>query len=97
MNKKVLVGSAVAIMLLVVLSAAVIETDWDNYTNYDTPQPIPYTDVVDGNNNINESSLNYAIFEEYGPLLLVLALLMFGAMVGGICIAREEVEKDDSN
>jgi NADH:ubiquinone oxidoreductase subunit 6 (subunit J) len=45
----------------------------------------------------NTNSLNYALFEKYGPLLLILALLMFGAMIGGVCIAREEVESDDTN
>ena len=46
---------------------------------------------------LKENSLNYGVFEAYGPLLIVLALLMFGAMVGGICVAREEVENDDTD
>lgn len=42
-----------------------------------------------------EDSLNYVVFEKYGPLLLVLGIVMFGAMIGGLCVAREEIEKDE--
>ncbi|MCQ2084782.1 MAG: hypothetical protein MJZ21_01385 [archaeon] len=45
---------------------------------------------ADGKPILKHNTLNYAVFEQYGPLMLVLAALMFGAMVGGICIAREE-------
>jgi len=96
MNKKVAVGIGVTACLLIVLAASVVAVDWDDFMNYDEPQSIPYDDVVVGD-DINKDSLNYALFEEYGPLMMVLALLMFGAIVGGVCIAREEVECDDSD
>jgi len=109
MNKKIMVGIAVAAALLAVLSLAVMETDWSNYTTYETPQKIDFsgepqlnddgTPVVDENGKtvLSHDTLNYVLFETYGPLLLILALLMFGAMIGGVCLAREESEHDDSD
>ena len=35
-------------------------------------------------------TLNYAVFETYGPVLLVLATLMFGAIIGGVYLAKED-------
>lgn len=97
MNKRTAIGATVAALLLVVLVSSVFMTNWDNYMTNDSPESIPYVDVVDDNGNLNTNSLNYGIFVQYGPLLLVLAILMFGAMIAGVCISREEVEKDDSN
>jgi len=90
-------GATVAVLLLVVLTVSIYETQWDDYMTNDSPENIPFVDDVDDEDNLDESSLNYALFEDYGPLLLVLAILMFGAMIGGVCIAREEVEQDDTN
>ncbi|MDR3283056.1 MAG: hypothetical protein LBS92_05550 [Candidatus Methanoplasma sp.] len=97
MNKRVLGGAVAAAALLAVLIGAVVFTEWDDYKTNDSPEGIPFDNVVDEDGNIDQGSLNYALFEEYGPLLLIVALLMFGAMLGGICIAKEEVENDDSN
>lgn len=96
MNKRVAVGIVVSVMLLVVLSGSILATEWDDYTNTDTPVEIPATDVVE-DGTLDPDSLNYAVFETYGPLLLVMAMLMFGAIIGGVCIAREEVDEDDTN
>ncbi len=97
MNKKIAIGASVTAMLLIVCVGAVFATDWDNYVDNDTPQNIPFTGVVDDGNNLDQTSLNYNLFEKYGPVLLVLAVLMFGAMIGGVCIAREEGDDDDTN
>ncbi len=96
-SKKVIIGAVVAALLLVVCVSAIFATNWDNYTTYDTPQEIPFTEVVDDEGHLDESSLNYVLFEQYGPLLLIVGLLMFGAIIGGVCIAREESEHDDTN
>ncbi|MFA6805562.1 MAG: hypothetical protein WCQ23_01070 [Candidatus Methanomethylophilaceae archaeon] len=97
MSKKVAIGVAVAALLMVVCVTSVFATDWNDYMNYDEPQDIPFDDVVDEEGDLDESSLNYNLFEKYGPVILILAVLMFGAMIGGVCIAREEGEQDDSN
>ena len=97
MNKKIAIGVGIAAVLLVVLAVAVIETEWNDHVTNDSPQSIDFTGDTDASGNMDHNSLNYALFETYGPLLLILALLMFGAMVGGICIAREESEHDDTD
>lgn len=97
MNKKVAIGICVSALLLTVLAASVIATDWDDYVTNESPEGIPFDGEVDDDGNLDPNSLNYALFEKYGPLLLILALLMFGAMIGGVCIAREEEDTDDTN
>ena len=54
-----------------------------------------YTD--DSKETLREDSLAYSIFEKYGIIMVPLAVLLFGAMIGGVVISREEVEHDDSN
>ncbi|MCL2295791.1 MAG: hypothetical protein FWC29_01750 [Methanomassiliicoccaceae archaeon] len=97
MNKKVAVGICISAMLLAVLAVSVMATDWDDYVTNDSPESIDFTGATDEYGVMDTNSLNYALFETYGPLLLILALLMFGAMIGGVCIAREEVESDDTD
>jgi len=94
MNKKAAVGALVAVLLLTVLVSTVAMTEWN--TSYDTPQEIPFTGE-DADEDVFQSSLNYNLLETYGPVLLVLSILMFGAIIGGVCVAREEVEQDDTN
>lgn len=103
-SKRAAAGVGVAAVLLVTLGVCIFETSWDEMNNNGI-HPIDYgthdsgnTDsILDDNDKLNEDSLNYKIFEKYGPLLIVLAVLMFGAMVGGICIAREEEDIDDTD
>jgi len=97
MNKKIVIGVCVAALLLTVLAVSIVATDWSNHVTNDSPESIDYTGQTDADGNMDHNSLNYAMFETYGPLLLILAILMFGAMIGGVCIAREEVEHDDTD
>ncbi|MGI6009324.1 MAG: hypothetical protein ACOX8X_04270 [Methanomethylophilus sp.] len=103
MSKRTAAAVGLAACLLVVLGLTIIVNDWDDSPLgfSDEPTNIAYDDVVveesDGTETVDHSSLNYGVLEYYGPLLLVLGVLMYAAMIGGICIAREEVEKDDSN
>lgn len=98
MSKKVVIGLAASALLLAVIAIGVYSVDWDDYTSSDTPQDVPVLppDIWDGD-DLKKDSLSYVIFEKYGLVLLPLALLMFGAMVGGVIISREEVEINDSN
>jgi NADH:ubiquinone oxidoreductase subunit 6 (subunit J) len=97
MNKKVAIGVCIAAMLLAVLAISVVATDWDDHVTNEVPESIDYSATPDDQGNLDHNSLNYSLFEAHGPLLLILALLMFGAMIGGVCIAREEGEHDDSD
>jgi len=96
MNKKIVVGVGVAAALLAVFALGVMATDWGNYMTNDSPESIDFSGI-DETGNLNPDSLNYAMFEKYGPLLLILAVLMFGAMIGGVCLAREESEHNDTD
>ena len=103
MSKKVVIGLAASALLLAVIAIGVYSVDWDDYTSSDTPQGVPVLpsddpgmDIWNGD-DLKKDSLSYVIFEKYGLVLLPLALLMFGAMVGGVIISREEVEINDSN
>lgn len=104
-SKKKILGGAAAVILLVVLVFGIVQTDWDDYTTTDTPLPgggtLPSDDSTDDiwteDGELREDSLAYTIFEKYGLVLIPLALLMFGAMVGGVVISREEVDSDDSS
>jgi len=99
MNKRVYKGLIVAGVFLVVLIGAIGVANFD--TKYDEPQGLPtFTtahdddlNIYDENDELKENSLPYAIFEKYGFVLIPLAILMFGAMVGGVVISKEEVEE----
>ncbi len=100
MNKRMVVGTSVAVILLAVLIAGVYSVNWNDYNSSDVPREIPTFPTDDGdsiwvdeeNHELREDSLAYTIFEKYGIILIPLAILMFGAMIGGVCISREEVE-----
>jgi len=99
MIKRSTQGLLVAGILLVVLVAGIVVTDFGQ--EYDSPQGLPtFTtahddslDIYDADGTLKENSLPYMIFEKYGFVLIPLAILMFGAMVGGVVISREEVEE----
>ncbi|WII07894.1 hypothetical protein PED39_01500 [Methanomassiliicoccales archaeon LGM-RCC1] len=99
MSKRSSKGLVVVGILLVVLIGGIFVSNIE--TNYDEPQGLPTfagtehdpdQDIFDGG-ELKENSLPYAVFEEYGFVLIPLALLMFGAMVGGVVISKEEVEE----
>jgi len=99
MSKRSSIGLIVAGILLAVLIAGIVTADFQ--TEFDSPQGLPtFTtahddalDIYDSSGNLKENSLPYAIFEQYGFVLIPLAILMFGAMVGGVVISKEEVEE----
>lgn len=100
MSKRTTVGLVVTGLMLVMLVGGIVSTNFE--VEFDSPQGLPtFTtnhnnesqDIYDIGGGLKENSLPYAIFEEYGFVLIPLALLMFGAMVGGVVISKEEVEE----
>ena len=93
MNKKTLIPSIVLAMAVIVMfSAAAFSNDW--FMDYNA-EGEPTTQEFGPNEGVlSEESINYQLFEEFGPILLVLAILMFGAIIGGVYIAREDEEND---
>ncbi len=91
-------GLIVAGILLVVLLAGIATAGFQ--VANDQPHEVPTFPADPAENpdsiwtedgKLKENSLAFAVFEEYGLVLVPLALLMFGAMVGGVVISREEV------
>ena len=96
MNSKAAAGIAVLVVLM--MGAIAIGVDWEEL-GYDTSDPgdsIPFR-PDDGENvdDFRETSLNGVLFEKYGAIMLVIGALMFGAMIAGVCISREEEDSDD--
>jgi len=91
MNKRTAaIGVIIAAAVLVMMSSAVLTYDWEA----DEMHSIPFTPNPDG--DLVAGSLNFELFETYGPVILVLAMLMFGAIIGGAYVAKEE-DEDDSD
>ncbi|MDR2866051.1 MAG: hypothetical protein LBV13_01400 [Methanomassiliicoccaceae archaeon] len=93
MNKKaVLPGIAIAAAVVILFSLTAVSGGWfadPNDSEFVNP---PYSPDDDG--NLQEESIPYQLFENYGPVLLILALLMFGAIIGGVQIAKEDDDDD---
>jgi NADH:ubiquinone oxidoreductase subunit 6 (subunit J) len=91
MNRKaLLIGIVIAAVVLVMLSAAVLSGDF-GALNDNGPSKTPFVPEESG---LSDESLPFVLFEGYGPVLLVLAILMFGAIIGGAYIAKEDDEDD---
>jgi len=90
MNKKTLAGLALGAAMIILLGGMITGSTWqDDGGMKDIPFG-PSDDVP------FEDTLNFAIFEEYGAILMIVTLMLFGAIIGAACIAKEE-EDNDSN
>ncbi|MDD3398631.1 MAG: hypothetical protein PHW93_03425 [Candidatus Methanomethylophilaceae archaeon] len=85
MSKNKMVALALAVVLFAGLAFMVATTDLSTVGVGDTIHSTPFS----GGDNITDT-LNYAVFETYGPVLLVLATLMFGAIIGGVYLSKED-------
>lgn len=83
MNKK-LVAVYTATFFLFTFVYSIIFHHWDMN---DEPTKVTFGLT---NEILMKESINYQLFETWGPVLFVLGILMFGAMIAGICISKEE-------
>ena len=90
MSKKAIVGAILAFALVCILLASVISFDWGVAGG---PVQVPFG--LDQNGNLPVNSINFQMFEVFGPVLMVLAVLMFGAIIAGVCISKEEEKKKE--
>ena len=90
MNKRTIVCGIIALAVIAGLAASALSYDWGADGG---PVPVPFGLSDDG--TLAENSINYQMFEVWGPILLVLGTLMFGAIIAGVCISREEEKKED--
>ena len=104
MNSKVAAGIAVLVVLM--MGAVAVGTNWEDLgfqtdtpggENEDKVPFIPGDDdkIYEDGKVVGYKSLNGTLFEQYGALMLVIGALMFGAMIAGVCISREEEDSDD--
>jgi len=96
MSKRKIIGIATAVLVLAILTLAIFVTGWGDIVAYSGPVSLPtFKPMVGG--VLLEGSLSYVVFEVYGPIVALLSTIMFGAMIGAICVAKEEVDDDDSD
>ena len=87
MKIKKMAGLVIGIAMVAMLGGMVVTTDWHDEG---TINDIPYAPSEDVDFS---ETLNYALFETYGPVMLVVALLLFGAIIGGAAITQEDEDK----
>lgn len=98
MNRKA--AAILAIVMIASVASIGIFTEWNDLGTgvayVDSPEEnnaIPFTPGKDG--VLAPGSLNAVLFDQYGVLIIVLGIVMFTAMVAGVCISREEEDTDD--
>ena len=89
-KKKAIISGLVALVVVCGLAASVISYDWGMDSGIER---VPFG--LDGDGKLADNSINYQMFEVWGPILLVLGTLMFGAIIAGVCISREERDKKE--
>ena len=101
MNRKA--AAVLSVVMIVAVASIGIFTDWNEFgTGMDREHVndyvIPFTPEDldgDGEGALSEKSLNKVLFEKYGAVLIVLGIVMFTAMIAGVCVSREEEDNDD--
>lgn len=90
MSKNAIIGGIIAVVAVCILAGSVASYSWDVG---DDAQKVPFGLEDDG--TLSPDSINYQVFEIWGPILLVLGTLMFGAIIAGVCISKEDDEKEE--
>jgi len=90
MNKKsLMIGIAVSATLLLMLSAVALSDEWGGM---DEATKIEFMPAPDG--SLSPGGLAETLFEEHGHVMFILALLLFGAIIGGAYVAKEGDDDD---
>ena len=89
-NKRNAVIGILALVVVCGIAAAAITYDWGTDGG---PTAVPFG--LDENGELQDNSINYQMFEVWGPVLLILGTLMFGAIIAGVCISKEEEKKKE--
>ena len=76
MNKKNVAAALAVGVLLVIMIGSISEDSWG----------------LEEINQISFEDLSFTAFETFGPVIFVLAILMFGSILGGIYLAKEDTE-----
>ena len=89
MNKKKIFAAVVALTMAAILIGGFIANEWDTR---DEPEAVPFA-PEDG--ALPHDSINYVLFEEWGPIMLSLGIIMFGAIIAGVTLSREDEEEEE--
>ena len=91
-KRKYLPSVILAVSVMIMFSVVAFSNEWivDDYNQ----TPMNPQEFAPGDSGLSEDSINYRLFEENGPVLMILALLMFGAIIGGVYIAKEDEDND---
>lgn len=86
MNKGAgIIGAVLAVGLVCLFAAAIVSYDWNNN---EEASGVPFG--LESDRTLAENSINYQMFETWGPITIVLGSVMFGAMIAGVCISKEK-------
>ena len=97
MNRKA--AALLAVVMVVAVASIGIFTEWEDlgtgvdYSEGVQDNAIPFVPGDDG--ELAPNALNKVLFEKYGAVILVLGIVMFTAMIAGVCVSREEEDNDD--
>ncbi|HIJ00545.1 MAG TPA: hypothetical protein HA366_03305 [Candidatus Methanomethylophilaceae archaeon] len=85
MNKKIMIGLTLTVLLGALLIGTAVTVDWGAGDEiHAIPFNPPEGEISD--------TLNQVLFDEYGAVVMVMAVLMFSAIIGGVFLAKEDWE-----
>ncbi len=88
-KRRSILAAIIALAAVIGLGASAISYDW-GVTGSIHRVPFGLDDGI-----LLLDSINFQMFEVWGPVLLVLGTLMFGAIIAGVCISKEEEAKKE--
>lgn len=92
MSKKAIMGGVVALAMMAIIVIGVATVDW-GFEKNEEPSSVPFAPDADG--NLSENSINYVLFEEWGPVMLILGAVMFGAIIAGVTLSKEDEDEEE--
>lgn len=88
-KSKQVLAAVIALGMAAILVGGFIATQWETS---DEPTAVPF--APEGG-ELPHNSINYVLFEDWGPIMLVLGAVMFGAIIAGVALSREEDDSDE--
>ena len=92
MSKKAIMGGIFALAMMAIIVIGVTTVDW-GFEKNDEPAAVPF--APDASGDLPEDSINYVLFEEWGPVMLILGAVMFGAIIAGVTLSKEDEDEEE--
>lgn len=90
MRRKIF-GAIVALAMVAVLIWSATSMGDFGWNEYVAPTIIP---VGMEGGILSPISLNYQVYEVMGPIMMCLGIVMFGAIIAGVAISKEDDEEE---